>query len=401
MKDGESKFVFAGWLVDGSGGPIQKNMLLEIKNGYVHDVKPAPRQTACKQGVLDLSFCTILPGLVDSHVHLFISGTGDRKIRDFQLNAGFDDIKDVISGHIDMHFKYGVAAVRDGGDRNAHALRYKTEILNDKRSPVFLKVAGRAWHKQGRYGRLIGRSPNGMETLAKAIAKENERIDHVKIVNSGVNSLTIFGKMTPAQFDLRELQEAVAAAGMRGCKIMAHANGEVPVKIAIESGCHSIEHGFFMGKENLKRMAAKKIIWVPTACTMKAYAEMIVGQESKSDYKEVALRNLEHQLKQISMARELGVPVALGTDAGSPGVHHGEAVIEELALLIKAGFALPEAIRCATLNGAKLLELNDFGLLARGMSATFIAVKGDPSNLPDSLGRIERVFISGQNQLNL
>ncbi|CAN2040719.1 hypothetical protein GMMP15_190034 [Candidatus Magnetomoraceae bacterium gMMP-15] len=77
------------------------------------------------------------------------------------------------------------------------------------------------------------------------------------------------------------------------------------------------------------------------------------------------------------------MPVALGTDSGSIGVHHGKAVFEEMKLLIKAGFSLPEAVKCASFNGANLLDIKDSGRLISGMQARFIAVKCDPIKFSD------------------
>ena len=283
-------------------------------------------------------------------------------------------------------------AVRDGGDKYAHVLRYRNECLDIKKTPIGIRVAGRAWHRAGRYGSLIGRSPQDNHSLAEAIKKDPEEKDHVKIVNSGLNSLKEFGKETLPQFGVEELSDAVKIAGKCGHRVMVHANGKKPVAVALEAGCDSIEHGFFMGVENLKIMAEKGIVWVPTACTMKAYAEHM---KPGSVEHEVSRMNLDHQLEQISKARELGVTVALGTDAGSIGVHHGSAVIEELKLLITAGYSLPEAIRCASCNGARLLEIEDFGVISKGMAATFLVVKGDPSKLPDSLGSLDSICFNG------
>ena len=116
-------------------------------------------------------------------------------------------------------------------------------------------VSGKAWHYPNRYGRLIGRTPPENGTLADAIIKETDRVDQVKIVNSGLNSLICFGKQTKPQFTLNELSNAVNAANRRCLPVMVHANGRAPVEIAINAGVRSIEHGFFMGKENLKKMA--------------------------------------------------------------------------------------------------------------------------------------------------
>ena len=120
-------------------------------------------------------------------------------------------------------------------------------------------ITGKAWRNHGRYGKLIGRTPRENETLANAIENDHNPIDHVKIVNSGLNSLIKFGKETLPQFTLKEMKNALKSANHLGRKVMVHANGKLPVNIAIESGCQSIEHGFFMGKKNLKKCPIKTL----------------------------------------------------------------------------------------------------------------------------------------------
>jgi len=385
------KFILAGWLIDGSGGDIKKNMMLNIQNRYIHSIIKAETDIpATGSDILDLSDCTILPGVIDSHLHLFMSGTDDQAIREHQLNAEFHEIKDVITHHLEQLSAHGITAVRDGGDKNGFALRYKLEFFDHEKTPICLRVAGKAWRKSGRYGKLIARTPSDRETLSEAFdrvytSEDEKEIDHIKIVNSGLNSLKQFGKETPPQFDFEEMKAAVNIAKKFGYKVMVHANGKIPVRISIEAGCDSIEHGFFMGKENLKLMADKQITWVPTAITMKGYSENLKPGTLEAD---IARRNLEDQMEQIAYAREIGVPVALGTDAGSLGVHHGSGVVEEMKLLMKAGYSIQEAVKCSAYNGAKLLDIKDSGLLAPGMAATFIAVKGEPAGLPGSLKKV-------------
>jgi len=385
-----------GWLIDGSGGPIQTDMLLQVVEACIHAVRPYTPEDGRLYGLIDWSQDTVLPGLVDSHVHLFMSGTSDPDIRQKQLTAGYPQTQTVIAKHLAQHLACGVVAVRDGGDRHAHVLRYKSQDprLND--NPVILQTAGKAWRQAGRYGKLIGRAPGGNDSLADAIGRTASRIDHVKIVNSGLNSLTVFAKETTAQFQLPEMTQAVKACRAKGLPVMVHANGKLPVKIAVEAGCTSIEHGFFMGPDNLQRMAARKTFWVPTGFTMQGYAQQLPPGTLEAD---MARRNLEDQLRQLAMARELGVRVALGTDAGSLGVHHGTAVREELGLLMQAGYSLQEAIRCATRNGAVLSGLSKLGKLTTGMSATFLAVTGGPSNLPGSLAEIKGLVVNGHDTL--
>lgn len=386
------KIIHAGWVIDGGGGPIQKDVTIRIMDGSVAAMGAADPNREDRSQILDLAEYTILPCLVDSHVHLFMSGTSDLKARAYQLEAPFSQIKKIIGDHISAHLLSGITAVRDGGDHHAHALRYKRECLDTDKTPFQLQAAGRAWHRTGRYGRLIGRAPLADESLADAVARENAAIDHVKIVNSGLNSLVKFGYQTPAQFSLEEIRAAVAAAHRKGLSVMVHANGKIPVEIAVSAGCRSIEHGYFMGRENLKKMAEKGVFWIPTAATMQAYCDHL---EQTGENPDTARRNLEDQMEQIALARKLGVPIAAGTDAGSLGVHHGCGIVQELIIFKQAGLSVQEAIRCASANGARLLNLPAPYLLTPGLPASFIVVKGSPDRLPESLLSIEKICIKG------
>ena len=388
-----STFILAGWLIDGSGGPIQDKVLLKIVDGRFAAIEPysAGNMPPAKK-CIDLSHCTLLPPLVDSHVHLFMSGTTDKKIRDWQLVAGYDEMRPVVRRHLDDLFSHGVLAVRDGGDRDGFSLRYRAE--QEMHREIILKVSGRAWHKKNRYGALIGRCPGDEESLVQSYSGDTDHVDQVKLVNSGLNSLKIFGKQTPPQWTKEEISALVKEAGRQNRKVMAHVNGALPVRLAVDGGCQSIEHGFFMGRENLQLMAEQGTFWVPTVFTMKAYGLNIHAAQQGAD-RQVIDKNLNHQLEQLAMAREFGVRVALGTDAGSLGVLHGESVVEEMKLYKKAGYNLAETVQCATSNGAKLLDIDDFGLLQKGRTATFLVARGAPAQLPRKLSYLEAIYRRG------
>jgi len=98
----------------------------------------------------------------------------------------------------------------------------------------------------------------------------------------------------------------------------------------------------------------------------------------------------------LALARELGVNVALGTDAGSLGVLHGESLVEEMKLYMKAGYTLAETVRCAGENGARLLGLEDFGILAKGKTATFLVARGTPAQLPRKILYLEAIYVNGR-----
>ncbi len=378
-------------------------MMIDIEDGIINKVYPMDTDLESSVqnkpfDMIDFSEYTVVPAFVDSHVHLFMSGTEDLKIRQFQLEVGFEDIRPVISEHIRQHLASGNIAVRDGADRLGHVMRYKEKCLKLQNRSIYLKVAGKAWNRKGRYGKLIGRSPESGESLASAIKRDlmeirSHRPDHIKIVNSGINSLKNFGKQTEPQFESEELKEAVRVASDYDLPVMVHANGDEPVRIAIEAGCRSIEHGFFLGENNLKRMADRGTFWVPTACTMKGYAETLGAETPEAD---VAQKYLDHQIEQLAMGKRLGVSMALGTDSGSMGVHHGRSLLEELKIFIRAGFDIEEAICCASNKGAVLLGIESAGTISVSKEASFIAVKGNPQHLPENFNQNRLVYIRGE-----
>jgi imidazolonepropionase-like amidohydrolase len=237
--------------------------------------------------------------------------------------------------------------------------------------------------------------------LGAAIRRCRDHGDHVKIVNSGLNSLRTFGKETAPQFTAAELRAAVTAADALGLPVMVHANGRQPVADAVAAGCASIEHGFFMGRANLEAMAGKGTVWVPTAVTMAAYARLLAqgegfGGVARGADLDVVRRNRDHQLGQMQLAFELGVTVAVGTDAGSLGVDHGTAVAQEMGLLTEAGYPLEAVVRAATWNGARLLGLADRGRLQPGQRADFIAVDGPPAALLAGLASPHGIYRAGE-----
>ncbi|NNK56702.1 MAG: amidohydrolase family protein [Desulfofustis sp.] len=395
MQNSQNQYIRVGSLIDGRGGPVRKDQLITIKSGSIAEIDndtftdPIPAEQ-----LTDLSHCVVLPVLIDSHVHLCMSGSIDMEYREKQLNASYEELVPIIAEHLRHQFSHGVLGLRDSGDRGGHVLRYLGELFDSEAMPVRVLSPGRAYHRCGRYGSLIGVCLESDESLLETFLRLAQPTKLVKVVNSGLNSLTRYALQTEPQFSTGQLRELVTEARRRDARIMVHANGEVPVRTAIEAGCNSIEHGFFMGRRNLELMAARGVYWVPTVYTMKAVVQNAEHYRTTID-KKVAERNLAHQLEQLGLARELGVKVAIGTDSGSMGVLHGESMVEEMKLFIQAGFSLSETIRCATDHGARLLGLEELGTLEPGKPAHFLATRGTPAQLPRKLSYLEKIYLHG------
>ena len=307
------------------GSPAKDDVLMGVDNGLISLLEKANLAELKGLGVTVEAYptCTILPGLIDCHVHLSMSGKVDRRLRFRQLLNEFAQNSPLICQRIEKSLTLGIMALRDGGDIGGHTLTY---IRQNDPSGVSVKCAGKGWRAPGRYGKIIGRIPESGSTLAESIRANRDVIDHVKIINSGLNSLNEVGRETRPQFSRDELDAAFKDARNLGLKAMVHANGKLPVQFAVEAGCDSIEHGFFMGEDNMKRMADRQVFWVPTAFTMKA---MRARFPTGSAQAVAASKMLEAQLEQMGRARQLGVMLAAGTDAGAFGVRHGIALAEE------------------------------------------------------------------------
>ncbi len=364
----------AGWLVDGTGGPVLTGALLEVRGERISAVYPDGAASE-KEADLDCSHATILPLLMDAHVHLALSGRVDPAFRKDQLAYDAAGVAQAVGRHLRDQWRCGVSAVRDAGDRLGAvpvAARAHAETSVTARTTCW------AWHAPGRYGAMLGRAvPEGMG-LSQAVSDHLHDCDHVKIIQSGINSLDRFGHCGPPQFEFSDLTAAVRLAHAAGKPVMAHANGETAVQQAIEAGCDSIEHGYFMGRDNLRRLVDHDCVWVPTAVPMAALVRLT---ELTPAQREVARRTVADQLAQIAFAHAIGVKMGLGTDAGSVGVMHGEAARQELALLVQAGLSIERAVHCATGVNARLLGLADRGTLAPGRRADLLIVPGPPQRL--------------------
>ncbi len=369
-----------------------------VQGEIITSLVPYTDDCAQRNRIVDLSQCSVLPPLVDSHLHLAMSASVDPQLRQEQLGWGYEQIGPLIAGHLGDHFHHGVLAVRDGGDGRGDVLRFAGETAGAENEPVEIFSPGPAWHRQGRYGGFIGRAVGAGEFLARAFDASCDQGRHCKVINSGLNSLKEFGRLTRAQFTRHELRPFVARAHGSGKKVMVHANGRQPVQEAVLAGCDSIEHGFFMGRDTLELLAERQVTWVPTAVVMQSFADL--ARQGRVDRNcidpDVVERTLDHQLEQMSLGRELGVPMAVGTDAGCMGVFHGRAMACEMRLFLAAGFSLAEVIGCATRGGARLLGIEErLGRLEQGREASFLVKDGPPERLLES-GKIRAVYVKGR-----
>ncbi len=315
---------------------------LLIKDGRVAGGGEGPPLRGLDAVPVDLAGQAVVPGFVDVHVHL-----------DMDAGGGLD-----LPAKVERCARAGIAAVRDGGDRDMTVLHSRPLV----QQRMMLAASGVALHAPGKYGKWIGRAVGSRDDMRRAVADlAAAGANQIKVMASGLVSLEHFGQIGPVQFDLADLRFLVELAWEQGLPVMAHANGPEAVSLCARAGVASVEHGYFMGSEAMARLLDAGVFWSPTIVCL----DLLARRESpNSPRREVIERTLAVQVGQLAMACDMGLNVATGTDMGSPGLEAGPALRQEMVWWLKAGFSGRELLNAATAAGAGLLGLsNEIGSL--------------------------------------
>ena len=385
---GGTRFIVAGSFIDGSGADVRRNVFLAVKDGIITAMGSAadlPRNDGA--AIDDFTHCTILPALVDCSVSLSQSPSVDRMVRLSIEEAVFAKKAAMVEQHIRYCHAHGVLGVADSDDITDLVARSQDRMTQG----IIINL------------RTCGRLCRSWQDVA---AGYPAGADYLKIGYSG----NIEDEKTPhPRLDHEDLCRILQHRG--GKKAIVVANGPQQVEEALEAGCDAIEQGYLMGEDNLRKMAEKNVLWIPSVLRAKnaldgagtggdvccRFSQRYVAP-GKSDPGAEAFwkKMLAGQLTQLRSARKLGVTTAVGTGAGSVGILHGESMVEEMKLFIKAGYSLAETIRCASENGARFFGMEKLGTLTVGRRATFLIARGTVKQLPRKLSYLEGIYIDGE-----
>ena len=245
----------------------------------------------------------------------------------------------------------GVTAIRDAGTKEGAGLKTRTALRNG----LAIVSAGWALYKKGGYGSFLGVPVETKEEIRGEILKlKRAGAGIIKIMASGIVSLKEPGTITPGGFHPEELRFIVDEAAAAGLGVMAHANGEAAILTAAESGVRSVEHGFFMTERALETMGKCGTYWTPTVGALARAADLATISKEMKTHVTALIAN---QLEMIGRAREIGVPLAVGTDCVLPDPEYGNIYDAELSYFERAGISREDALDIACESGAKLLGL--------------------------------------------
>lgn len=373
-----TRFIVVGSLIDVLGGRVRKRILLTVQGGRIAAIGPAAERAGGNGvAVQDLSHCTVVPPLVDCSVALAGSSSLESQAGRGET-AGSQDAT-LVARHLRDCHDHGVLGL---ADRSAAATPAEAQGLVTLRS----------------CGRLV-RGDDGV--LEVAAAGDFLRIDSTGDIDAD----------TPASpgLDRQALGRLLAQRGPGRTVVVA--NGATAVTEALAAGCDAIEQGYRMGEANLRLMARNRVLWIPSLLRARngldcassggsvccRFSLRAVAPGEPQPGAEAYWRGLlADQLAQLRLARSLGVPVAVGTGAGSPGILHGESVVEEMKLFLRAGWSLKETMHSASEQGARFFGMDNLGGLAVGRPATFLVTRGSPQQLPRKLAYLEGIYLGGQ-----
>ncbi len=378
-------YLWAPFALTGTELYPEENTLLEIKNGRIaakrrvagdllpDAIKYHQNYFCLPEGV------TLLPALIDAHVHLAFDGEGQNN----RSGVARDDRAVLLSRLEEKSKSYlaaGIGFVRDGGDLLEINLKIKNRLNGEGFVRPQIIATGSALRRDNAYGSFLGRgyaSPQEIPAIVERLWSAG--VDQIKVIVSGVVSFTDYGRVGGPLLLPEEIASVVHYAHKRNLKVMAHASSAIAVDLAVRAGVDSIEHGYFIHRENLKLMADKGIAWVPTIIPVAVQIRNLLLKQRTIQEIEVITKTYEEQIEKLALAHQLGVILGVGTDAGAVGVGHGSGLIEEIMLYAESSLSNTTILKAATNVNAGIIGVDkEAGSIQIGRKANLIAVRGNP-----------------------
>lgn len=276
--------------------------------------------------------------LVDAHIHIARENS-DWAARPYQELFG-------------EYLSRGIGGARDGGDvqrRGLEARNAAEEVGMIYKTPVY------AFVKRGGYGGFLGEELDGKEEIKAEFQRFLKvKPDFMKVVCSGILRYDAYGVMVEGGFNEEELTYIVGLCHDKGLKVMGHCCGSEGVERALNAGVDSIEHGYLVREEHLYQMKEQGTIWVPT---LAPFINTMEGAATPPAQKEELKKYIAGQKRSILKAYELGVKLAVGSDAGPTYVDHGQSLLDEIEHLVSVGIPREAVLEMCEVNGKELLGI--------------------------------------------
>lgn len=405
MANAQRTIIYCGKLVDVISSKVLVNYSVIVEGNKITEVKEGFVKAEANDKIIDCKNKTVMPGLMDMHVHVESetkkAGTADRftmnppdvafeaaKIANTTLMAGFTTVRDLGGSGVNISLRNAINKGLVNGPRifTAGKTIATTGGHGDPTNGYRKDLMGDPGPAEG----VI----NGADEARKAVRQRyKDGSDLIKITATG-GVLSQAKDASGAQFTDEELKAIVETAKDYGFRVAAHAHGAEGMKRAIRAGVNSIEHGTFMDDEAIELFKKYGTWYVPTIIAGKS-----TGDSAKIPgyYSEIvtpkALSVGPKIQATFAKAYKAGVKIAFGTDAGV--YKHGKNYIE-FQYMVEGGMPALETIRCATIHAADLLGVMDrLGSIEKGKLADIVAVDGDPIADIQAMGKVKFIMKDG------
>lgn len=380
-------------LMDGTGAPAQDGAGLLIEGDTIVRAGRIPAGEEPKGPdvkVVDAGGRTVIPGLVEAHMHLSYNNV--KVIADLDLNCPPEYSTLVSAKNAELALRCGYTAARSAGSVHAVDVALKRAISEGLYPGPRLLAAGRdicatggmadwnpSYLKLGMEGlALIADGPEQVRAAVRRVVKDGADVVKCYIGGDALLPHTPIGDCT---YTVEEVRALVAEAHMRGRMASAHVRGERSSQVAAEAGVDSIEHATYANDATLRMIADKGLFLVPGL----RYLYSIIENGPRFGITEdvIAPTGLRDEIKQAAdtyrRAKELGIRLCPGGDFGFAWNPHGEYAKDIQVFVDVIGFSALEAIVAATRHGAELMRMQDrIGTLQAGKLADLVVVNGDP-----------------------
>ena len=395
--------IHAGHVLAVPGEGYLTQQTIHVKDGRIVSIQPGYKSGKRGVPVIDLKSAYVVPGLVDSHVHITSENGPEGRIKEFtdsSVDTAFDGAAFAIKT-----LEAGFTTVQDVGGSNESVFGLRDAIARGAVPGPRLRASGQAISITGGHGDVNGYSSpvmklftgtnicNGADDCRRAVRQQvKEGADVIKITaTGGVLSNTAAG--LEQQFTNDELVAIVDAAHAMGRRVTGHAHGKAGIDAALRAGIDSIEHGTYLDDETIALFREHNATLVPTVLA----GVTVTGWTNEPWLPEASRKKAAIvgplMLDMLRRAHEGGVNVAFGTDTGVS--RHGDNA-KEFALMVEAGFTPEAAIRAATVIASKHLEMDaDIGTLEAGKYADIVAVTADPLKSVTELESVDFVMKGG------
>lgn len=373
--------IHVGTLIDGTGADPVRDVVITVVDDRIAEITPAGQVSAPID--LDYSSYTLLPGLIDCHDHLLLD-VGDEAA---QCAEPVTWLAIVATVNARLLLRAGITTMRDLGSLGGIDVELKRAIDAGEIPGPRLFIAGQPIMRTGGHAHFLGREADGVDDMRKAVREQLKvGADQIKIMVSGGMS-TAGSSPVVQELSTEEILAAIEEAHRAGRPIAGHGHGGPGIDVAVRAGIDTIEHGVMLERDQVQLIASSDTILISTES---------VGRAAFSDptvpahYREKASGSLASSAQVLKWAKEFGVTVAVGCDTA-----HAQMDIEMTAL-VEAGFSPVEAIRCLTLNGAKVVRHDhEIGSVEPGKLADLVVLADSPLESPAALRSVRAVMKAG------